>query len=120
MLYNTLITKIDDQCFYYDSNSNIFDDNNNNTNSIIHFNARSLFKNINNITNYLDCIKLKFDIIVIAETWLNEFNSNIHFIKGYNALHTTRLHKRGGGTSIYINTNFKFKSIEILCKTIPI
>ena len=119
VLYNKLITKIDDQCFYYDSNSNIFDDNNNNTNSIIHFNARSLSKNINNITNYLDCIKLKFDIIVITETWLNEFNSNIHFIKGYNALHTTRLHKRGGGTSIYINNNFKFKSIDILCKTIP-
>ena len=32
VLYNKLITKIDDQYFYYDSNSNIFDDNNNNTN----------------------------------------------------------------------------------------
>ena len=122
MIYNTLITKIDDQYMYYDSNSNIFDDNNNNnnnTNSIIHFNARSLSKHINDITNYLDCIKLKFDIIVMSEKWLNKCNSNVHLMKGYNALHTTRLHKRGGGTSIYIKDNFKFKSIESLCETIP-
>ena len=29
MIYNTLITKIDDQCIYNDYNSNIFNDNNN-------------------------------------------------------------------------------------------
>ena len=40
-------------------------------------------------------------------------------MKGYNALHTTILYKRSGGTTIYITDNFKFKSIESLCKTIP-
>ena len=117
-IYNTLITKIDDQCIYYDSNFNIFDDNinNNNTISIMHFNARSLSKNMNDITNYLDCITLKFDIIVITETWLNKFNSNVYFMN-CTLLHTTILHKRGGGTSIYIKDNFKFKSIENLCNT---
>ena len=38
--------------------------------SLIHFNARSLQKNFNDITNFLSLLKHSFSIIAISETWI--------------------------------------------------
>ena len=91
-----------------------------NTNfSIIYFNARSLVKNDNEITNYLNSLNHKFNVIVISETWLNVYNKYLYFIDDYNNMHITRDHKRGGGISLFINTKLKYISIDALCKTSP-
>ena len=111
-LYNS----INNQCNYDNipnqihTNSNI---------SIIHFNARSLIKNFNSITNYLYSLHHKFDIIVISETWLNEYNKDLYFILDYNNIHITRNHKRGGGTSIFVKKSFKYITIDTLSTTLP-
>ena len=89
-LYNS----IDNQCNYnYDIK---VDSSNMNTNFLIHFNARCLVKNYNEITNYLNSLNPKFNIIVISETWLNVYNKELYFIEDYNNIHITRDHKRGG------------------------
>ena len=111
-LYNS----INNQCNYDNiphqihTNSNI---------SIIHFNARSLINNFNSITNYLYSLHHKFDIIVISETWLNEYNKDLYFILDYNNIHITRNHKRGGGTSILVKKSFKYITIDTLSTTLP-
>lgn len=45
--------------------------------SMIHINARSVIKNMSNITNYLHTISHKFKIIVITESWLNKDNYHL-------------------------------------------
>ena len=92
-LYNS----INNQC-NYDNIPNQIHTNSNK--SIIHFNARSLITNFNSITNYLYSLHHKFDIIVISETWLNEYNKDLYFILDYNNIHITRNHKRGGDLNI--------------------
>ena len=69
-------------------------------------------KNIKNSVN--KHVNISMSLSKAEQIKLKELNT-----EAICALHTTRLHKRGGGISIYINNNFKFKSIEILCKTIP-
>ena len=87
--------------------------------SIIHFNAR-LITFFNYIpTNYLYSLHHKFDIIVISETWLNEYNKYLYFILDYNNIHITRNHKCGGGTSIFVNKSFKYITIDTLSTTLP-
>ena len=42
--------------------------------SIIHFNARSLIKNFDNIKHYLLSTNNVYNVIVVTETWLKECN----------------------------------------------
>ena len=35
----------------------------------------------------LDSIEIKFNIIVISETWLQEYNKDLYQIENYNACH---------------------------------
>ena len=83
-LYNSINNQ-----FNYDNIPNQIHTNSNI--SIIHFNARSLIKLFNSITNYLYSLHHKFDIIVISETWLNEYNKDLYFIVDYNNIHITRI-----------------------------
>ena len=91
--------------------------------SIIHFNARSLVNNYNEITNYLNSLNRKFNVspivLVISETWLNAYNKDVYFIEDYNNIHITRDHKRGGGISLFISNTLKYTSIHSLCTTSP-
>ena len=51
------------------------------------------------------------DIVAVTETWLNTNNKDFvgeYTITGYNLLNHDRLHKRGGGTLLYIKNDIKF------------
>ena len=70
------LNNINDKCNYYCSDSL-----NNKTKqllnpklSLIHFNSRSLIKNLDNITDYLETLDHKFPIIAFSESWLNDSN----------------------------------------------
>ena len=54
--------------------------------SLFHVNARSLYKNIYNLTDYLKDINFIFSVIAISETWANETNSYHLALPGYNAV----------------------------------
>ena len=103
---------------YYDINSfNSIDFNSNHDLAIIHINARSLNANFDQFYALFDILKIKFDVICVSESWLDESISNLFNIEGYNAFHSHRS-SRGGGSIIYvrnifscnvINTNFNMQ-----------
>ena len=69
--------------------------------SIIHFNARSLIKNFDNIKHYLLSTNNVYDVIVVTETWLKACNKDLYLLDGYNVSHTIMHNKRGDG-SLYL------------------
>ena len=80
--------------------------------SLIHFNSRSLNKNIDSITDYLKTLNHKFPLIAFSETWLNDSNSlpSLNNINGYRAAgHSHRKFKRGGGVALYVSNELNFK-----------
>ena len=72
--------------------------------SIIHFNARSLNRNFDHISNYLDLLNHSFSVIGITESWLKT-SSDLPPLDGYNCIHNPR-NTRGGGVALYISDNF--------------
>ena len=76
--------------------------------SSIHINSRSLVNNFDDIILILDYCTFKFNIIVITEIWLHDFNKDLYNIDKYNCTHVIRKNKSiknlniGGGVSIYI------------------
>ena len=63
--------------------------------SIIHLNARSLAKNIENIGNMLQANGVKFSIIATIEIWLTEtHNKEYYNLSGYDAFFTNRRDKK--------------------------
>ena len=73
--------------------------------SFIYISARRLVKNYDDIIFVLDYCTFKFNIIVIIETWLHDFNKDL-----YNCTRVIRKNKSiknlniGSGVSIYIYT----------------
>ena len=76
--------------------------------NLIHFNSRSLNKNINNIEDYLSHLNHNFTAIGCTETWLkDDFSSLIH-LKNYNLVENHRQSKRGGGVCLFIKDDILF------------
>ena len=51
---------------------------------------------------------MQFSVIGISETWMNDNYSYEHFkIPNYEAYYSNRLHKKGGGTALYIHSKLK-------------
>lgn len=77
--------------------------------NILYFNARSVRNKFEEIQQYLDSSKRVFHIIIITETWLNKNETHLHYLRGYQAFHSTRDDiniLRGGGVSIYVLDSF--------------
>ena len=51
----------------------------------------------------------QFSIIGISESWLNNVKKHRYSIKGYNSEHLCRKNKGGGGVSIFIKDDIKYK-----------
>ena len=56
----------------------------------------------------MDNIKLQFSAIGISETWLNDWNSSLYNIQGFNFIEKHRSEKRGGGVGIYLKENISY------------
>jgi len=54
--------------------------------SILHINARSLIKNLDNILLFKKGLSHKFSVIALTETWTNEDNEQLVDIEGYNKI----------------------------------
>ena len=71
-------------------------------------NIRSLSNKFDKLTNFLRQLRVKFPIIGISETWLDDC---YHFsdIAGYNFLHKPRINCIGGGVGLYIGEYLNYK-----------
>ena len=77
--------------------------------SMAHFNCRSLKKNFDHFTSYLNCIDIQFSVIGLTETWLRNNECSLLSIPHYTFLSHNRAEKRGGGVGFYIKENVTFK-----------
>ena len=62
----------------------------------IHFNARSLDKNVKKIKDFIDDIKQSFDIIAISETWADSSTTDDYSQNGYEVFHIVIYNRKGG------------------------
>ena len=76
--------------------------------SFLRMNIRCLSNKFNKLTNFLGQLRVKFPIIGISETWLDDC---YHFsdIVGYNFLHKPRVNRIGGGVGLYIGEHLNYK-----------
>ena len=81
--------------------------------SLCHMNIRSLKAKLSAFQACLDNIKLQFSALGISETWLNDWNSTLYNIQGYNFIEKHRSEKRGGGEGIYLKEYIEFESVFI-------
>ena len=60
---------------------------------------------------FLSNLNFSFSIICFPETWLNDSNvdNSNYELPNYVSVHHIRNHYKGGGVSVYIHKNFKFK-----------
>ena len=70
--------------------------------SLMHINCRSLGKNFDNITLFLNSVHIDFSIIGLTETWLNN-ESQLYHLPKYQFVGIGRENKRGGGVGFYIS-----------------
>ena len=80
--------------------------------SVIHFNTRSLNKNLNKIEELLN-LSIKPDIIAISESKLNDTNLQHVLRIDYTILHTNSL-SCAGVAALYISNNLQFSKMEHL------
>ena len=81
--------------------------------SFLHLNIRSLPHNLVKLTDYLSCLNIKFSVIGISETWLNDSDHSVD-INGFKFLHKYRQNRTGGGVGFYISNDLEFKLREDL------
>ena len=82
--------------------------------SCIHFNSRSLPKNFDAISTFLNLLDYEFDVIGISETWLQDDNAHDHNLSNYSFFGKNRTGRTGGGVGIYIrNTSKYFRRPEL-------
>ena len=79
--------------------------------SVLHLNIRSIDKNFENFEMLLLNLNFSFSIICFSETCLNHSNvdNSNYELPNYVSIHQIRNHYKGGGVSVYIHKNFKFK-----------
>ena len=85
----------------------------------MHFNIRSLSKNIDHLVSYLTELSESLDVIAVTETKLNNdtVTSNIQLI-GYEIVHRNSLTK-AGGVGFYIKETLVFKQRTDISINLP-
>ena len=76
--------------------------------SVLHLNARSLSKNIDNLKLLLGSLQKSFSTICVSETWLTDLSSGEVEIPGYKSISSHHVNKPGGGTGIYLQEHFEY------------
>ena len=79
----------------------------------LHINCRSLRKNFDNMTTFLDSIHMQFSVICLTETWLKQ-NDPLCRLDEYTFKGNFRKEKSGGGVGIFIKEHITVKCREDL------
>ena len=117
---NLLTSNIQTDCNYFDELSfNQTLDNNVYNLSLFHVNVRSIPRNFDSLTSYLECLNCKFSILGLTETWHNENTVDHYEMSNFSSIHNYRSNCRGGGVSMYINESIPFVIRKDLEKSTP-
>jgi len=77
--------------------------------SLLHVNVRSLNKNYGHLTDYLETLNTTWSVIALSETWSDDQICGLYKLPNYKDVVNNRKSKRGGGVSLYINSDIGFK-----------
>ena len=80
--------------------------------AIIHLNARSLLKDLDQLNLMLGSLKKTFSVIGISETWLTDCTAELVNITGHNFVSNHRKSKTGGGVDICLQNDFQYKLLN--------
>ena len=83
--------------------------------SLFHAYARSLHKNLDNLSTYLNNLAFTFSITAITETWATSDNESFLHSAGFTRVFKNRPSGRGGGVALFVRNNLSFKH-SIKCK----
>ena len=76
--------------------------------SMVHLNIRSIPEHFIELTSFIDSLDFVFQIIAISETWLKPYHTDF-IIPNYSIEKDIRVHKRGGGVSLYVHSGLQYK-----------
>ena len=83
--------------------------------SLCHVNIRSLKQNFAGLERYLDLLNMKFTIIGVTETWLDEYDCDLYGLNDYNLVEKHRDSRRGGGVGIFIRNGACYSTRGKIC-----
>ena len=87
---NNFFNSISTHCDYYTVQQFVNSKTIQNGLSFIHFNARSLRSNVDQIKDHVNELNIPFDIITISETWLDSEDCSDILLNGYEMIHRNR------------------------------
>lgn len=76
--------------------------------SVIHFNARSLRKNIDSITNFIASLDHSFSFICASETWLCDDDADMYGFPSYAPEYSHRAMGSHGGAAIFVSSGIAY------------
>jgi hypothetical protein len=76
--------------------------------STLHLNIRSISQNKSRFNEWLSALSIKFSVIGITETWLNEAEHMVD-IEDYTFIHKHREGRQGGGVGLYLLNELQFR-----------
>ena len=77
--------------------------------SSLHLNIRSLQANLDGLTNLLSNLNMDFSVIAVTETWIRD-TTNPFDIENFKFVHKHRACNPGGGVSLYLTKQLRFKT----------
>ena len=76
---------------------------------MLHLNIRSLQANLDGLTNLLSNLNMDFSVIAVTETWICD-TTNLFDIENFKFVHKRRTCNPGGGVSLYLIKQSRFKT----------
>lgn len=79
---------------------------------VMHLNIQGLnskFEEFKILLAQMDEIQVKMDVILLCETFINDYNAALFNLPGYNLIYKNRKHMVKGGVAIYIRDTIQFK-----------
>lgn len=104
-------------CCYYTNNQFDVSFRNENAISIVYFNAGSMYRNFEHITDDLKKFRNTFTAITITETWITMERGTDSDMDGYEFKYINRKNKRSRGVALYIRNTFQFDVTENMTTT---
>ena len=77
--------------------------------SIYHINIRRLKANLQNFESYLQLLSIKFSVIEMTDTWLDDTSCLLYSMPKYNFVESHRKNKSGGGVAIFLRDGMLYK-----------
>jgi hypothetical protein len=81
--------------------------------SVLHLNIRSYRKNFDDLLINLESCKVKYDLIVLTETWLQENECALTVLDGFTVYSNKNRRNQNDGVICYVNNNLHVSLCEI-------